>query len=128
MAKLRTPSQLRFRTVLRNGAAHEPDFAGHYVLVEWGCGTGCLQFALVDRQSGNIYNGPFGDLREVFFCLGANVEDDKTGIFYHPDSALLILRGCPNSKGCATYYYFWTGSTFKLLRQTPAETPFGCEP
>ena len=35
-------------------------------------------------------------------------------------SRLLIARGCPEEKNCASYFYEWTGAQFKLLRKIDA--------
>lgn len=117
--KLRTAGQRRFRTVLRDSVAKGANFADHYAVVKWGCGTGCLQMAVVDAASGEIYDGPFGELSDATVYLGPNVEDDKTGIFYRRDSSLLEIRGCPNSKECGTFHFQWMGTQFKLLRRVP---------
>ena len=45
----------RFRTVIKRGAAGPPDFAGHYRVVTWGCGTNCINFAIVDKKTGEVY-------------------------------------------------------------------------
>ena len=49
--KLTTPEQRRFRTAIRQAAAKGPNFAGHFTIAAWGCGTGCIQFVVVDNQS-----------------------------------------------------------------------------
>ena len=33
-----------------------PNFAGHYVLATWGCGTQCTQVAIVDLKTGFVYH------------------------------------------------------------------------
>src|SRR4051812_2968655 len=37
-----------FRTRLREDSRGGPNFAGHYTVVIWGCGTGCAQMGVVD--------------------------------------------------------------------------------
>jgi hypothetical protein len=128
MPKFSTRGQRRFRTVIRDWVKKGPNFAGHFTIAEWGCGTGCEQIAVVDNKSGDVFEGPFGKLPNASICLGAHVEEDKTGIFYRADSSLLVLRGCPNDQACGSYYYSWTGTQFKLLRRIPMKTVFGCEP
>src|SRR5687767_1925885 len=44
-----------FRTRLREGAAQGVNFAGHYTLVAWGCGTGCLSGGIIDAKTGTVY-------------------------------------------------------------------------
>jgi hypothetical protein len=47
-----------FRTMLRQGAAAGPNFAGHYTVVVWGCGSPCQSFAIVDARTGRVTWGP----------------------------------------------------------------------
>jgi hypothetical protein len=49
-----TPDEHLFRTKIREGAAHGPVFADHYGIAIWGCGSDCLQFAIVDSISGDV--------------------------------------------------------------------------
>jgi hypothetical protein len=65
--------------------------------------------------------------RAIIF-LGPNPEDDKTGMFYHLNSNLFVVRGCPNDKACGAYYYEWTGSQFKLLHRIPMKPLLGSDP
>jgi hypothetical protein len=43
-----------YGTRLRQGAAEGPNFAGHYTVVTWGCGTGCQIAAVVDARTGRL--------------------------------------------------------------------------
>jgi hypothetical protein len=43
-----------YRTKLREGAAAGPNFAGHYTVVLWGCGTGCQVVSIVDARTGRL--------------------------------------------------------------------------
>lgn len=49
----------RFRTMLREGAAKGPNFAGHDTVVTWGCGTACQMAAVVDAGDGKVSFAPF---------------------------------------------------------------------
>ncbi len=54
------PGARYFRTAIKRGCDEQGvNFAGHYTIVEWGCGTECLEMAVVDRINGRIYNVPF---------------------------------------------------------------------
>jgi len=114
--------------VIRDWTKRGPNFAGHFTIAAWGCGTGCEQIAIVDNESGHVYESPFGSLPAALVCLGANVEEDKTGIFYRENSSLLVVTGCPNFGQCGTWYYVWTGTRLKLLRHLPLKPVFGCQP
>jgi hypothetical protein len=48
-----------FRTRLKEGySADTANFAGHYTLVYWGCGSGCKLAMIIDRKTGKIYDAP----------------------------------------------------------------------
>ena len=126
--KLVTAGQRKFRTMIREWTERGPNFAGHFTIAQWGCGTGCIQFALVDNESGTVYDGPFGSLPNAYLCLDANPDQDDTGIFFQRDSSLIEFRGCPNEKQCNADYYQWTGDRFRLLRGTRIKQIFGCGP
>ena len=116
-----------YRTMIRQAAKKGPNFAGHYTVAEWGCGTACEQIAVVDSQTGDVSDGPFGALPEGVVYLGPNVEEDKTGLFYRLNSSLFIVAGCPRFKDCGTYYYEWSGTQFRLLRRIPMKALYGSE-
>jgi len=126
--RLATARDRQFRSRIREGAATGPNFAGHYTIVEWGCGAGCVSMTLVDAKNGTILPVPFDVLG-----LGANVlkyestilsnADGFQPLSYKKDSRLLIARGCPGQKNCASYFYELTAeSKFKLISKTPAIT------
>jgi hypothetical protein len=122
--KLATAGQRRFRTEIRDWAQKGPNFAGHYTVAEWGCGAGCAQFVVVDNRSGTVYEGPFGGLPNSLVCFG-DLDVDHSGIDYHDNSSLLVVKGCPNNKACGNYFYQWSANQWKLLRQTPVKAG-GC--
>src|SRR5512140_2109705 len=43
-----------FRTRLTEAFRGGVNFAGHYVLVGWGCGTGCTNGAIIDTRTGKV--------------------------------------------------------------------------
>jgi hypothetical protein len=45
---------VRFRTALSRAAAGGPNFAGHFTVVTWGCGTACQVTAVVDAVTGAL--------------------------------------------------------------------------
>ena len=58
------------------------NFAGHYTIVEWGCGTQCLNFAIVDRISGKI----------IFSQFQSDTIEGHFGIDYRIDSRMIIME------------------------------------
>lgn len=116
---LTTPHQRLYRTRIRDAAAKGANFAGHYAIAEWGCGTGCSGTAMVDVQTGKTFDLPFP---LVTYPMDTHFADDPQsngGLTYTLASRLIILPGCPSGKDCATYYMEWTGTEFKLIRKLP---------
>jgi len=126
--RFKTPGQRNYRTMIRLTAEKGPNFAGHFAVGEWGCGTACVQMAIVDVRSGDVYEGPFGPLPfGGHIYLGTGSEEDHVGVFYRQNSNLFIAAGCPKYRNCGTYFYEWNGSQFKLLRRVPVKPLFGGE-
>lgn len=101
-----------FRRRIREGASHTPNFSGSYRIVEWGCDSDCVRFALIDLKTGVIYGPPFDSLwLDAFATHGWRGK----GLEYRNNSRLLVVDGCPTEK-CATYFYEWTGSKFRLVQ------------
>ncbi len=108
--------QKRFRTQIQAQSTLAANFAGHFRIAEWGCGTSCGSIAVIDMKTGKVYDGPFSvlDYGEAYRYEGGS-DDLEYRIF----SRLLIARGCPEFKNCGTYYYEWKGDRFEQLRLTP---------
>jgi hypothetical protein len=108
-----------FRTNLRNAAKEGVNFAGHYILTTWGCGTNCSESAIIDARNGRVFfptqlaGAGFG------FC---ELPDDTEPMVYKADSRLLVLNGFKGgdleseNAPCGIYYLEWTGRNFKQVR------------
>jgi hypothetical protein len=48
------PIARTYRTVLRQEITKGPNYAGHYRVAFWGCGTSCAVFAVVDLKTGRV--------------------------------------------------------------------------
>ena len=98
----------RFRTVLKRGAQKGPNFAGHLTVVTWGCGTSCIEVALVDARTGQVTASP----------IGAGY-----GVQHHLDSRLLVIDRvqCSDTSWAAPYAIFleWTGHALRILDSLP---------
>jgi hypothetical protein len=129
---LRTPRDRLFRTMIRNGAAKGPNFAGHYTIVYWGCGTSCIQAVVVEAKGGRVQSLSFSALTygsALRYVDGKNVVDDIDfePLSFNLKSRLLIVRGCPEDKNCSAFYYEWTEPRFRLIRKFDA-TPISTDP
>jgi hypothetical protein len=113
---LRTAFQRRFATQIREQAMLPPNFAGHYKVIEWGCGSSCVSMAIVDLKTGVTNDGPFAILG---YGRPYRYEGGDDELQYRTASRLLIVRGCPEDKNCGTYYYEWKGDRFDQIRFVP---------
>jgi hypothetical protein len=104
-----------YRTRIRPGAKDGPNFSGHYTVVTWGCGSGCLWFAAVDARTGRVYFNP----------KAANVStvpyQDEDSLQYRIDSRLLVVSGVVfglrHEQSESKFYFEWRNHRFKLLKR-----------
>jgi hypothetical protein len=77
------PDAKYFITRIKEGCKETGvNFAGHYTIVEWGCGTFCKQMAIVDRISGQI----------IYSQIPFDTVDGHFGTNYKIDSRMLIIN------------------------------------
>jgi hypothetical protein len=116
--RLETVLARQHKTAIRNGTQHGPNFAGHYTVVDWGCGTSCAAFVIVDALSGRVYEPPE---------ISRGVDLGLDGPEYRRDSTLMVVANCPDPsvygyKNCERKLYNWNGSRLVILK-TEAVTP-----
>ncbi|HZH29637.1 MAG TPA: hypothetical protein VEY11_02505 [Pyrinomonadaceae bacterium] len=110
-----------FRSKLREDARAGANFAGHYTVVFWGCGTGCAQLAVIDARTGRVYWPPL-----EYMDIPASAEDASVPHpNFRPDSKLLMLtRSHYDGRGGRTaYYYLFDNNRFRLLRRVEEREP-----
>jgi hypothetical protein len=120
---LRRAKDQEYRTMIQTAAEKGPNFAGHYTIATWGCGSSCLQGALIDEKTGDIFDLPFTYIGWSPGKFGDGTNGSEQ-VSFKKDSRLFAFRGCPEegTERCGAYYYEWTGMMFKLL------TKFGFTP
>jgi hypothetical protein len=104
------------RTRIRLGAKDGPNFSGHYTVVTWGCGSGCLWVAVVDARTGRVYFNP----------KAANVStvpyQDEDSLQFRIDSRLLVVSGVVfglrHEQSESKCYFEWRNHRFKLVKKT----------
>ena len=112
-----------YRTMIRRGARSNVEFAGHYTLPRWGCGTSCFASVIVDSISGKIYDVPFA-VDGLPFNWTEKHESDVDRMEFHANSRLLKINACPNEEDCGLYdFEMVEGKGLKLVRREllPAE-------
>ena len=108
-----------YRTNLRNAAKEGVNFAGHYILTTWGCGTNCSQSAIIDARNGKVFFPTQLEGAGFGFC---DLPDDTEPIVYKANSRLLVLSGFKGGDlslekaPCGIYYLEWTGTNFKRVK------------
>lgn len=114
------PRSRLFRTMIRRGAQEGPNFAGHYTLVTWGCGTGCVGVAIVDAVSGKVFhpaNLDTAQFMNIDDSLWGSAENDGF-IKYRRNSKLLIVMGGINEDDAlrGISYFVWEHGQLKRIR------------
>ena len=108
-----------YRSQLRSQAKGGPDFAGRFTIAGWGCGSSCLQFALIDAKTGAV---SFPSGFEYVSGVHVGSESDQSrrfwGLQYHRDSRLLVVIGTLNEDESTEgiWYLEWTGRVLKPIR------------
>jgi len=117
-----------FRDAIQDLIDGGVNFAGHYALREWSCGTDCHWLILLDMKTGSFLRAlPYGTLSVTY-------EDpppyrDHDWLQVRPDSRLLIASGCfdiesiETSAECGTKYFELRGDRFSLVKYVPRPTP-----
>ena len=105
------PDAATYKTQLSQQAAKGPNFAGHFTVVEIGCGSNCQAHVIVDAENGNVYGG-IATERGIGINLNSNlyIADPPyaagTNAYADDPTATLPAR-----------YYVWDGTTLKLVYQ-----------
>jgi hypothetical protein len=115
----KNPDARSFRTRLSEGLKGGVNFAGHYTLVGWGCGTGCISGAIIDARKGNVIWPE--QLNAIGVWYGGDEYADEP-VAFKKNSRLLIISGSPGvANGAAEkpqglYYYEWKNDRLRLVK------------
>jgi len=94
---LSNPTAWTYRTWFQHEVARGPNFAGHYGVVVWGCGTSCGMFAVVNLNTGRVIEPDgFWSINTVHFAdegFVSNPKRDYWGFDFRRDSRLLVVIG-----------------------------------
>lgn len=121
----RNPSARTFRTRLSEALAGGVNFAGHYIVTGWGCGTGCTNAAIIDARTGDVI------WPDQFMNIDATYGDgySEEQLEFKKNSRLLIIHGRPGSKNenaktppSGDHYYEWRGKRLHFLKSILKKT------
>ncbi|MFI2743324.1 hypothetical protein ACG2LH_11325 [Zhouia sp. PK063] len=97
-----------FKTRIVEGCQDGINFAGHYTLVLWGCGTSCQSFVIVDRKTGKIYNG-------FTTTLGLSYQDNSAMLVKNVGAIATDTNLIATCAYCDVENIVWTGTAFKKV-------------
>jgi hypothetical protein len=102
----------QYKTVITLSMSEPANFAGHYRVVQWGCGTDCRGFAIVNKLTGKTYTLPGIDY------IGGVMGNDENRLDYRKDSRLFIITGAMNDEIEGKFFYLWKNEKLQLLAKT----------
>lgn len=102
------PDAKRFITRITNECKNGINFAGHYTLVIWGCGSPCQNGVVVDRKTGAIL-GNYGT------SLGSKFRKDSRMIIRNVGAIDTISNLVKVCSYCEVDHAIWTGKEFKEI-------------
>lgn len=115
------PNVRMFRTQFREAASQPPNFAGHYRIKIWGCGTQCLEAGMLDLATGRVIELPATEQRKSWehwmVCYSAF---QPSGIESRANSRLLIVRcadviGKDGGSYLRSSYFVYENHSFKKV-------------
>jgi len=92
----------KFATRIREAAKEPADFNGHYKIARWGCGSNCLQWAVIDQQTGRVLMAP----RTLNSCMPGNPKEPAQfpdWLDYRAGSRLIVAYECEDPKNGLLY-------------------------
>lgn len=112
-----TKGDMSFRTRLRWAAKNmKPNFAGHYILTEWGCGMAC-RGGVIDALTGRVYRWGFS-----ICCWNLDFHQDEKfePIDIRLGSRLIVFTGIRNENETDDqrdfHYYKFVRNKFIYLK------------
>ncbi|QJR12993.1 hypothetical protein DSM104443_04087 [Usitatibacter rugosus] len=92
----------KFATQIREAAKQPADFNGHFKIARWGCGSNCLQWAVIDQQTGRVVMAP----RTLNSCAPGGAKEAAQfpdWLDYRADSRLIVAYECEDPKNGLLY-------------------------
>lgn len=100
-----------------------PNFAGHYIAIRWGCGSPCIQMAVVDAETGTVYSPPITANGSGFvlplLTLGNRVSR-VAEVEFRLGSRLMVVKATPvqsERHPSYEYYFVFEQNRWTLLRR-----------
>jgi hypothetical protein len=107
-----------YRTRLREEAKEGANYNGHFRVAIWGCGSNCMEWAVIDLATGRVWMAP--DIVESYWSADFDNEKAPDWMEYYENSALLYLHDWTGRRKDRTFdrrrVYVWKNGAPKLLR------------
>jgi hypothetical protein len=112
---LDTADKREFKTRINEAAKGKVDFAGHFIVAEWGCGASCLGGAVIDAKTGVVTMIPWSTC-----CTMWNGDADR--IQRKADSRLIAFVGMINEEEPDAFHWFeFDRGNFKPVATEPVK-------
>ena len=113
----------RFRSVLRRAGAEGPNFNRRYRTAVWGCGSNCVEWAIINLGDGKVWFAP-EPLGSCWAPLEPGGLTWPDWIETRTDSRLLYAHECSSDRAPDRTFnqrrvYEWHGGKLHLLREEP---------
>jgi len=108
-----------YRTVLHQELAKGPNYAGHYRVAIWGCGSSCAMFAVINLKTGQIITAEGLTSVSGNYLVAdeflPNTESESWGFRYGTRSKLLVLVGALDEDESREGAFYFVLQNEKLL-------------
>lgn len=108
-----------YRTVLREAAEEGVNFNGHYRVARWGCGTNCIQWAVIDLATGKVWMAP--EMLTSWWSPEEQPEKTPDWFEFYPTSSLIYVHTSDGRRKDRTFdtrrVYVWKNGAPRLIRK-----------
>ncbi|QGM46099.1 hypothetical protein [Methylocystis heyeri] len=105
-----------FRTRIRQAAQQGINFAGHYAIVQFGCGTMCSAVYMTDIANGRVYTFPLG-----------GEETGRLELKFASMSSLIVAHwNADFTDGCTEQRFVWRNERFDEIANTKLDKNAAC--
>ncbi len=104
------PNAKRFITRIKEGCEDGINFAGHYTLISWGCGSPCQSGVVVNRKNGRIFDG-------VDSTFGSKFKKDSKMIVINVEAIDTAINLIGVYGYSPVSHEIWTGTQFKTIEK-----------
>jgi hypothetical protein len=116
---IETRGAKKYQTSIRRGVEQGANFAGHYIVIRLGCGSGCVLLPIVDARTGVIHRPPMTDPFEFVMPMVGPLSSE---VEFRPDSRLWTMTACPEQQSrwdgpCFRFYFLWQDEKWTQLRK-----------